>query len=94
MSKLKLPFLPSGFPYKDYQYIVPLHCSVITLHCHPTLLLHPRDVVIHPDYYSPGVFNDVALLLLTALADTSQPHIGGKGNTYWLPKWPGGTLLQ
>jgi len=34
------------------------------------------SVVIHPDYYPPGVFNDIALLVLATPADISQPHIG------------------
>ena len=35
-----------------------------------------HQVVLHPEFYKPGVFNDVAVLLLNQAADTTQPHIG------------------
>jgi kallikrein len=38
--------------------------------------LTTSSVIVHPDYYPPGVFNDIALLILSALADISQPHVG------------------
>jgi len=38
--------------------------------------IRASSVVIHPDYYPPGVFNDIALLVLATPADISQPHIG------------------
>ena len=33
-------------------------------------------VIVHPGYYPPGVFNDLALLILSVSADLSQPHVG------------------
>ena len=34
------------------------------------------SVVIHPDYYPPGVFYDLALLQLDAAADITKNNIG------------------
>ena len=46
-------------------------------HVHNLHEIHPwYQVVLHPDFYKPGVFNDVAVLLLSQAADTTQPHIG------------------
>ena len=33
-------------------------------------------VLIHPDFYPPGVFYDLALLALNVDADTTKPNIG------------------
>merc|ERR1711892_544771 len=38
--------------------------------------LATNKVIVHPDYYPPGVFNDIALLVLSAAADITQPHVG------------------
>merc|ERR1712130_8101 len=56
---------------------------------YPSTDLAVRQVVLHPDFYKPGVFNDVAVLLLSQAADTTQPHIGvsclpAPGDTYHL----------
>ena len=34
------------------------------------------SVLLHPQYYPPGVFYDLALLALVTNADTSQPNVG------------------
>ena len=34
------------------------------------------SVLIHPDFYPPGVFYDLALLALNVDADTTKPNIG------------------
>jgi len=36
----------------------------------------PKSIIIHPNFYPPGAFNDVALLVLSSPADISQPHVG------------------
>jgi len=38
--------------------------------------LTPSSIIIHPQFYPPGVFNDIALLVLSMAADVSQPHVG------------------
>jgi len=38
--------------------------------------LGTSSVIVHPNFYPPGVFNDIALLILSSPADISQPHIG------------------
>ena len=34
------------------------------------------SILVHPNYYSPGVFYDLALLQLTSNADLNKPNIG------------------
>jgi len=50
--------------------------SSTTGELYPSTDLAVRQVLVHPSYYAPGVFNDVALLLLATAADTSRPNIG------------------
>jgi len=63
--------------------------ATTTTERYPSTDLAVRQVVLHPDFYKPGVFNDVAVLLLSQAADTTQPHIGvsclpAPGDTYHL----------
>ena len=34
------------------------------------------SILVHPNYYSPGVFYDLALLSLTSNADLNKPNVG------------------
>lgn len=48
----------------------------ITTETNPSLDMRVAAVVVHPNYYPPGVFHDLATLILSSPADLSKPNIG------------------
>ena len=47
-----------------------------TTESHPHQDIGVSSILVHPNYYSPGVFYDLALLQLTSNADLNKPNIG------------------